>query len=56
MHENVVAVRRILTALLDEPEKFTDDELCELADMAREMAKVAAKRFVDRLLAANQEA
>lgn len=48
-------VPEALQVLREHPEQYTDDELAELAAMAQEIAKLAAARFVDRLLARNRD-
>jgi hypothetical protein len=51
MEHDIAAVRRVLAEVEAAPEFYTDEQLCELADLARKLTKVAAKQFVDRLLA-----
>jgi hypothetical protein len=43
-------VPEALRVLRTDPDQYTDDELAELAAMASEISKLAAARFVDRLL------
>lgn len=45
------SVPEALTILRNDPDLYTDDELAELAAMAAEINRLAAARYVDRLLA-----
>jgi len=41
----------LLAQLRERPDTFTDDELAELAALAREVSQAATHAFVERLLA-----